>query len=87
VVLTAGYILWMIQRVYLGKRREEYLGFPEATPREVFILVPFAALAVVLGVLPDQTLFLFMNRTLTQITDLVSHGATIAGTMAGAMGG
>lgn len=73
VVLTAGYILWMLQRVYLGKRREEYAGFAEATAREIFILTPFAVLVVALGVLPDQTLFRFMNGTLTQITEMLAR--------------
>ncbi|MCK4659693.1 MAG: NADH-quinone oxidoreductase subunit M [Phycisphaerae bacterium] len=64
VILTAGYILWLIQRVYLGKAKPEYADFPEATPRELFVLAPFAILAIVLGVLPKQTLFNFMNGTL-----------------------
>ncbi len=72
VVLTAGYILWMIQRVYLGGRKTEYEGFPEATGREIFILTPFAVLAILLGVLPQQSLFNFMNGTLTQITSLIA---------------
>jgi NADH-quinone oxidoreductase subunit M len=78
VILTAGYILWMIQRVYLGKRREEYAGFPEATAREVFILTPFAVLAIVLGILPQQALFNFMNGTLENITTLVASHAPAA---------
>jgi NADH-quinone oxidoreductase subunit M len=73
VILTAGYILWMIQRVYLGKQREEYKGFPEATAREIAVLVPFAALAVLLGILPSQSLFRFVNGTLDQITELLRH--------------
>ena len=63
-ILTAGYVLWLIQRVYLGKEREEYKAFPQADRREVFILAPFAALCILLGVLPKQTLFNFMNGTL-----------------------
>jgi len=72
VILTAGYILWMIQRVYLGKQREEYAGFPEASAREVGVLVPMGLIAILLGILPDQSLFRFMNGTLTQITQLFS---------------
>jgi len=64
VVLTAGYILWVIQRVYLGKVREEYKDFPEATGRELLILAPLGVLCIVLGILPTQTLFNFMNGTL-----------------------
>jgi len=70
VILTAGYILWMIQRVYLGPQRAECKGFPDATAREIAVLVPFAALALVLGILPQQSLFNFMNTTLSQITGL-----------------
>lgn len=64
VVLTAGYILWVIQRVYLGKVRDEYKDFPEATGREMLVLAPLGALCVILGILPKQTLFDFMNGTL-----------------------
>ncbi|MCP4589522.1 MAG: NADH-quinone oxidoreductase subunit M [bacterium] len=71
VILTAGYILWLIQRVYLGKTKSEYADFPDITPREVFVLAPFAILAIVLGVLPKQTLFNFMNGTLDNILAIV----------------
>jgi len=79
VILTAGYILWMIQRVYLGRQREEYQGFPDATLRETAVLVPLAALAVLLGILPEQTLFRFMNGTLNQITELCARHAHTLG--------
>jgi NADH-quinone oxidoreductase subunit M len=75
VILTAGYILWMVQRVYLGPQREEYKGFKEANGREIAILVPLGVLAIALGILPDQTLFRFMNGTLGQICDLFAHPA------------
>jgi len=72
VILTAGYILWMIQRVYLGPRREEYRDLPEASAREIAVLAPLGALALALGILPQQTLFNFMNGTLNQIVDLLA---------------
>jgi NADH-quinone oxidoreductase subunit M len=74
VILTAGYILWMIQRVYLGKQREEYQGFPDSSVRETTVLAAMGLIALVLGILPDQSLFRFMNGTLTQITALFVHG-------------
>ncbi len=72
VILTAGYILWLIRRVYLGNEREEYRGFPDASGREIFILVPMAILCIALGVLPMQTVFNFTNGTL----DLLLAGVT-----------
>ena len=54
VILTAGYILWTIQRVYLGP---EYKGpHPEAlkpmSRREIAIAAPLVALAILFGVYP-----------------------------------
>jgi NADH-quinone oxidoreductase subunit M len=87
VILTAGYILWMIQRVYLGPQREEYKGYPEATAREILILAPLAVLAIAMGVLPQQTVFNFMNGTLNQITDLLTHSAQPVQAALAAIGG
>ena len=58
VILTAGYILWAIQRVYLGP---EYKGpHPEAltpmTVREFSIAAPLLALAILFGVYPRALL-------------------------------
>lgn len=58
VILTAGYILWTIQRVYLGP---EYKGpHPEAltrmTGRELSIAVPLVAFAIWFGVYPAAVL-------------------------------
>ncbi len=72
VILTAGYILWAIQRVYLGP---EYRGphedeLSEITPREFLIALPLCVLAVVLGVFP-AIMFRYMDSTVDQqIADL-----------------
>ncbi len=70
VVLTAGYILWMIQRVYLGKPRPEYAGFPDANAREIAILSPMAVLVLALGILPKQTVLDFITGSLNNILAL-----------------
>jgi NADH-quinone oxidoreductase subunit M len=67
VILTAAYILWTLQRVYLGP---EYKGpHPEAltpmTAREVLIAAPLLALAIVFGVYP-QAIFNYMTPTVDQ---------------------
>ncbi len=58
VILTAGYILWAIQRVYLGA---EYKGphgeaLTPITMRELSIGVPLLVLAIVFGVYPKALL-------------------------------
>ncbi len=70
VILTAGYILWTIQRVYLGP---EYKG-PDAealrpmTLREIAIAVPLVVMAVVLGVFPN-TLLKYTDATMKGFVD------------------
>jgi NADH-quinone oxidoreductase subunit M len=74
VILTAGYILWALQRVYLGP---EYKGpHPEAltpmTAREFSIAAPLLALAIYFGVNP-QSLLNYMqpsvDKTVVELTD------------------
>src|SRR5262249_54169033 len=77
VVLTAAYILWMIQRVYLGKKKEEYADFPDADAREVAILFPMAVLAIFLGVMPGVT-FNLMNPTIDSIIAVMGAGTRMA---------
>ncbi len=67
VIITAAYILWTLQRVYLGP---EYKGpHPEAltpmTPREILIAAPLLALAIVFGVYP-QAIFNYLTPTVDQ---------------------
>ncbi len=71
-ILTAGYILWLLQRVYLGKERPEHESYPDVNRREILILIPMAVLCVVLGILPKQMLFDFVSGTLKGILDLSS---------------
>ena len=71
VILTACYILWTIQRVFLGKiRNEEYKKFPDLSFREVFALAPLGALCIILGVYPS-ILIDFMDGSLSTMTDMV----------------
>ena len=67
VILTAAYILWAIQRVYLGA---EYRGPHEEaltpiTSRELSIATPLVFLAIVFGVAP-QILFQYVTPSVNQ---------------------
>ena len=74
VILTAGYILWAIQRVYLGA---EYNGphgeaLTPITMRELFVAIPLMVLAVVLGVYPNSVLHYMqpsVDRQVEQLTE------------------
>jgi NADH-quinone oxidoreductase subunit M len=64
VILTAGYLLWTWQRVYLGTNPDTK-SFPDLTPREAACLLPFAVLAIALGVLPGMLLFNWMDPSVS----------------------
>ena len=53
VVITAAYILWTIQRVFLGPmKNEEYKKFSDISLREAFCQAPLGLLCILFGVLP-----------------------------------
>ncbi len=78
VILTAGYILWTLQRVFLGTPSPNILGeghgeghdlkrfLPDLSIREWVIAVPMVVMAVVLGVYPDLV-FRFMEPSVTDL--------------------
>jgi NADH-quinone oxidoreductase subunit M len=70
VVLTAGYMLWMLQRVWLGPVNEEYASMPDVNAREILMLAPLAVIVIVLGVYPHAILDL-INTSLTAINNTV----------------
>ena len=52
IVLTAGYMLWALQRIYLGPPNEKYRDLPEINTRELVTLAPLAVIVLVLGIYP-----------------------------------
>lgn len=71
VVITAAYILWAIQRVYLGA---EYKGphadhLHEANLREKAIGTILLVLCILFGVFPNYFVFQFMDPTINRQVD------------------
>jgi NADH-quinone oxidoreductase subunit M len=52
VVLTAGYLLWMIKRAFYGPLNKKWSWLPDATPREAFPLVALALIILFVGIYP-----------------------------------
>jgi NADH-quinone oxidoreductase subunit M len=75
VVLTAAYILWTMQRVYLGVN-PAYKDYPDMSPREVLIATPLVVLSVALGVLPGYLLLSWMEPS---VAGLVNSLAALGG--------
>ena len=77
VVLTAGYMLWTLQRVYLGKPNEKYATLPDINARELFTLVPLGAIVIFLGVYPMPILNL-QGPALLRLNDRVQAATPTA---------
>ncbi len=52
IVFTAAFLLYAMQRVFLGKKNAKYEGIEEINFREVFCQAPFLFLCVLFGILP-----------------------------------
>ena len=52
IVLTAAFLLWAMQRVFLGPLNEKYKDFPDMNCREVFCQAPLLFLCVAARDLP-----------------------------------
>ena len=71
VVLTAGYILWTLQRVYLGQN-PAYKDCRDISFRELLCIIPLVVLAVALGVMPTLLLS-WMEPSVTGLVDTLAR--------------
>ena len=63
IVVTAAYMLWMLQRVLLGPLNPKWEKMPDADGREVLSLAPLMALMLFFGILPGPVLVFFTNAS------------------------
>jgi NADH-quinone oxidoreductase subunit M len=69
VVLTAAYLLWTFQRMFLGELNPKYKDLTDMDVREWIMLVPLAIIVIVLGVWPMPMLDLISDT----LNHLVMH--------------
>ncbi len=74
VVITAAYILWTLQRVYLGQN-PAYKDFRDMNFREILCILPLVVLSVLLGVAP----YLLLSWMEPDVTHLVRTLAQLGG--------
>lgn len=81
IVFTAGYMLWTLQRVFLGPLPEKWNNLTDMDGREMVMLVPLAMIVIFLGIYPSPVINL-LNSSLNHLAGLL-HAAQ-AGLMMGA---
>jgi NADH-quinone oxidoreductase subunit M len=72
ILLGAGYMLWTLQRVYLGTVPEKWKELKDVDGRELAMLVPLTIIIVVLGIFPS----LVLNIMTTSVNTLVNFLST-----------
>jgi NADH-quinone oxidoreductase subunit M len=76
VILTAGYILWTVQRVFLGSN-VSWKGLPDLNPREIAIAVPLVVLTIAMGVFPQPLVLSWMSPSVDKMVQSVTTAREI----------
>ncbi|MBI1806640.1 MAG: NADH-quinone oxidoreductase subunit M [Ignavibacteria bacterium] len=77
IVLTAGYMLWTLQRVFLGTLPEKWKNLPDINGRELFTLVPLAIVVIFLGIHPSPAINL-MTSAINTLVGVVNKSGGMA---------
>lgn len=71
ILLGAAYMLWTLQRVYLGSLNEKWKELGDLTGREYAMLVPLTIIVIFLGVYPSPMLNL-MNTSVNAMVKFIT---------------
>ena len=89
IVLTAGYYLIALQKIYLGKTPEVYQdpeAYPDVTKREMLVLVPLAVVTLWMGIQPGIFMDLYAGVTNGLAETLQAAATTVTDTTVGGAG-
>jgi NADH-quinone oxidoreductase subunit M len=70
IVITAGYLLWMVQRVNLGTLKSRYADLTDVTLRDLSTLVPLVLIIIFIGVYPSPVLNI-INPAVTSLINII----------------
>jgi NADH-quinone oxidoreductase subunit M len=68
IILTAAYMLWALQRLFLGTLPERWNNLTDINGRELVSLVPLAVIIIFLGIYPSP----IINLMSTSVNSLVA---------------
>jgi len=72
ILLGAGYMLWTLQRVYLGKLNEKWETLADIDLREYAMFIPLSIIIIFLGVYPSAMLDL-MNSSVNSMVRFMNE--------------
>ncbi len=77
IVLTAAYMLWTLQRVFLGTLPEKWKTLTDINNRELWTLIPLAVIVIFLGIYPSPMIDL-MSTSINTLVDIINKSAGMA---------
>ena len=72
ILLGAGYMLWTLQRVYLGTLKEKWAELKDMNFREYAMFIPLTLLIIFLGVYPSAMLDI-MNTSVNKMVEMMNQ--------------
>ena len=80
IIITAGYMLWVLQRVFLGTIPEKWKNLTDMNGRETLMLASLACIVIFFGIYPAPMIDL-MNSSLNHLSDVLEQagGAMMMG--------
>lgn len=79
ILLGAGYMLWTLQRVFLGQLNEKWNTLPDLTRREYLMFIPLTVIIIFLGVYPTPMLDL-MNASVNAMVKMMEDATVFFNT-------
>jgi len=76
IILTAAYMLWTLQRVFLGTLPEKWKSLSDINGRELFTLIPLAVIVIFLGIYPSPAINLMTSAVNTLVSVITQTSAT-----------
>jgi len=79
IIITAAYMLWMYQRIFLGPLNEKWASLKDMDYREIITLVPLVILMLVLGIAPKFLMIFYESSIGALVEKLTVYAPRIAG--------
>ena len=73
ILLGAGYMLWTLQRIFLGKLNEKWNTLKDLETREYLMFAPLTIIVIFLGINPAAMLNM-MTTSVNTLVNLVNNG-------------
>lgn len=70
ILLGAAYMLWTLQRIFLGELLNKWSNLTDLNTREYIMFIPLAIIIIILGVYPSPMLNL-MNNSVNTLIDFI----------------